>query len=156
LNLFLFLLIKSITTCDQHDYAISDKAKKSTDCGGVLGKLKAYVGSSEYTNWGGLHGHFLLWLLNGLNPTQVHEKINSDMGFFDKLAKFFDSIIATGIPKSSASSNNQNDPHTSQMPSALEFQSNPNLWCDEVSTCVEKLQRHVCCAVCHKYGSSEC
>lgn len=44
---------------------------KSSNEGGILGHLCAFYGSSEYTEYGNLHGHFLLWLVGGLNPANV-------------------------------------------------------------------------------------
>jgi len=56
-----------------------DKSKaKSSDSGGIFGKIRAYYEMAEFTDQGQLHGHFLIWLDGGLNPTEVHEKMKTD------------------------------------------------------------------------------
>jgi hypothetical protein len=57
--------------CLFHDLLGWDKsAQKSTPQGGIFGKIRAYYGTAEFTNRGQLHGHFLIWLDGGLNPTE--------------------------------------------------------------------------------------
>jgi Helitron helicase-like domain at N-terminus len=66
--------------------------------GGILGKLKAHLGVSELTNRGGLHGHFLLWLLYGLSPKDVHVAMEDDQfksNFFD----YWESCIHYHLPE---------------------------------------------------------
>ena len=48
---------------------------KSSHHGGVLGKMRAYYGTAEFTDRGQLHGHFLIWLEGGMNPSDVHRKM---------------------------------------------------------------------------------
>jgi hypothetical protein len=77
-----------VTGADFFDFSIDsffrdllgwDKAKvKSSDCGGIFGKVRAYYGMAKFTDHGQLHSHFLIWLDGGLNPTEVHEKMRTD------------------------------------------------------------------------------
>jgi hypothetical protein len=46
---------------------------KSTDQGGVLGKLQAFYGTTEFTEHSCLHGHFLIFLAGAPNPSELHE-----------------------------------------------------------------------------------
>ena len=54
---------------------------KSSVEGGILGWLEAFYGIAEYTGRGDHHWHFLLWLLGALNPADLHEKLESTLGF---------------------------------------------------------------------------
>ena len=40
-------------------------SEKSLPEGGIFGIVNAFCGTSEYTERGNLHGHFLIWLLGG-------------------------------------------------------------------------------------------
>jgi hypothetical protein len=55
--------------------------KKSTENGGILGKLRAFYGTSELTERGSFHGHFLIWLLGGMNPADLHQKLRGDSAY---------------------------------------------------------------------------
>ncbi|KZT34534.1 hypothetical protein SISSUDRAFT_962410, partial [Sistotremastrum suecicum HHB10207 ss-3] len=61
-------------------------AKRSTEAGGILGHVKAFYGVNEFTNRGQLHGHFVIWLEGGLNPSDVHTRMKVDPDF---QARFF-------------------------------------------------------------------
>ena len=54
---------------------------KSSDKGGILGHLQAFYGTSEFTECGSLHGHFMNWLLGGLNPNDIHQQLKEDAEF---------------------------------------------------------------------------
>jgi len=41
--------------------------------GGILGHLRAYYGVPELTERANFHGHFLIWLMGGLNPMDLHQ-----------------------------------------------------------------------------------
>ncbi|KZT35095.1 hypothetical protein SISSUDRAFT_956001, partial [Sistotremastrum suecicum HHB10207 ss-3] len=49
--------------------------------GGLLGHLEAYYGIDEFTNRGQLHIHLLIWLCGGLNPGELHERLEHDEEF---------------------------------------------------------------------------
>jgi len=40
--------------------------------GGIIGHIKAWTGMVELTEWGSFHGHFLIWFLGGMNPSDIH------------------------------------------------------------------------------------
>jgi len=74
------------------------KVKSSVE-GGILGWLKAFYVSAEYTGRGDHHGHFLLWLLGALNPADLHEKLKSSPGFNHKVFSFFEEVIKHHLPE---------------------------------------------------------
>jgi len=54
------------------------------DCkpnGGILGHLKTWSGTVELTERGSFHGHFLIWLLGGMNPSDIHLRLQKDFEF---------------------------------------------------------------------------
>jgi Helitron helicase-like domain at N-terminus len=63
--------------------------KKSTPEGGILGHLRAFYGTAELTECANFHGHFLLWLMGGLNPSQLHEHLVTDEDFKHRFFDFF-------------------------------------------------------------------
>ena len=50
------------------------------------------------TERGYLHGRFLLWLLGGLNPDDIHEKLHADMDFGTRFFEFLEDIIYHHLP----------------------------------------------------------
>ncbi|KIK35583.1 hypothetical protein CY34DRAFT_16929 [Suillus luteus UH-Slu-Lm8-n1] len=49
--------------------------RESIATGGILGTIRAFYGTSEFTEHGYLHGHFLIWLDGGLNPSVFHDQL---------------------------------------------------------------------------------
>ena len=47
------------------------KTCDSTSEGGILGHLQAWTGAAELTGCANFHGHFLIWLLGGLNLSKI-------------------------------------------------------------------------------------
>jgi hypothetical protein len=41
---------------------------------------------------------FLLWLLGGLNPSQIHERLKQDVSFKNRFFEFFENIIHHHMP----------------------------------------------------------
>ena len=72
--------------------------QESMPSGGILGKLEAFYSSSEFTERGILHGHFLSWLLRGLNPSEVHQKMCDDHNFQERFFAFFEDTIRHHLP----------------------------------------------------------
>ncbi|KAF9509416.1 hypothetical protein BS47DRAFT_1365291 [Hydnum rufescens UP504] len=70
----------------------------STPEGGLFGKLRAHYGTAEFTDHGVLHGHFLIWLDGGLNPTDVHTKMKTDPKWQRQFFDFFEDIIHHHLP----------------------------------------------------------
>ena len=72
---------------------------KSSKRGGILGHLKAFYGMCEFTEWGSLHGHFLLWLIGCSNPNEIHKWLKEEHGFDQHFFDFFKSIIEHHLPE---------------------------------------------------------
>lgn len=70
-----------VTCLYEHLFGWDYKRSCSTSRGGILGRLRAFYGTSELTQRGGLHGHFVNWLEGGLNPNELHEHLRSDSDF---------------------------------------------------------------------------
>jgi hypothetical protein len=51
------------------------EAGHSTEARGILGFIRSFYGTSEFTECGSLHGHFLIWLEGGLNPSELHDHL---------------------------------------------------------------------------------
>jgi hypothetical protein len=73
-------------------------SRSSTVQGGILGKLEAFYGSNELTERGSFHGHFLLWLIGGLNPTDLHARLSDDSEYQKQFFDYFESIIHHHLP----------------------------------------------------------
>ena len=56
-------------------------AGKSSDRGGILGHLRAFYGTCEFTERGSLHAHFLIWLIGASNPNEIHSRLRNEPGF---------------------------------------------------------------------------
>ncbi|KAE8220322.1 hypothetical protein CF319_g6139 [Tilletia indica] len=77
------------------------KTRASTADGGILGSLAAFYLVKEHTMRGQLHGHSLIWLKGGLNPSKLRERMKGDGEFQQRYLDFFDSIIQHHIPPAS-------------------------------------------------------
>jgi len=148
-SLFQFLLGWDYSTCS------------STDEGGILGKLLAFYGTTEFTERGQHHGHFLLWLLGGLNPADLHAKLTNNVEYQKQFFDFFESIIQHHLPDIEVNIPNDYEPRVERPPIPPSNSEHPTLdvvkewdsvYITEVKKCGEVLQRHVCHPVCHKYG----
>ena len=125
--------------------------RESTPSGGILGKLEAFYGSSEFTDRGMLHGHFLLWLLGGLNPSQVHQKMRDDPSFQERFFAFFEDIIHHHFPDIDVEVDKSFEPRTERPPKPPQFDTHldtlnewKSVFCTQVKMCGEALQRHEC------------
>jgi hypothetical protein len=144
------------------DYSTSS----STEHGGILGKIRAFYGTSEFTERGSLHGHFLIWLVGGLNPTDLHARLADNTRYQKQFFDYFESIIYHHLPEIEVDLPPTYEPRVERppvapSPSATQSE-NPaieilkewnSVFCTEVKKCGEVLQRHVCRPVCHKYGN---
>jgi hypothetical protein len=142
----------SINCFLEHLLGWNFKSKKSTECGGLFGNLRAYYGTSEYTERGCLHGHFVIWLDGGLNPNEVHHKLSSDKDFEQCFFSFFEQIIRHDLPDVDYDIDLTFEPRT-QRPPHVDIEDWQNVFVAEVKSCGEVLQRHVCKSVCHKYNN---
>ena len=150
----------SFECCFQYLLGWDFKKGKSTKEGGIFGHLRAFYGSSEYTERGNLHGHFLLWLDGGLNPADVHRHLSVDVEYQKQFFSFFDDIIWHHLPDIEMKVDKKFEPRMERPPyppnydAALDIiEEWESIFVTEVKKCGEILQRHVCAPVCHKYGN---
>lgn len=145
----------------EHLFGWNFNTGTSSEKGGILGFLNAFYASCECTERGGLHAHFLLWLLGYLNPSQLHDRLRSDPGFDKRVFAFFESIIKHDVPDVELHLEKSFEPRCERplhAPNPLPLRQPNELdeWTtafqSEVKKCAETLQRHTCKAVCHKYG----
>ena len=138
--------------------------RKGDEKGGILGKLCAFYGTSEFTNRGSLHGHFLIWLVGGLNPSELHEKLHSSKEFEQKFSNFFESIIHHHLPDVHVEVDSSYEPRAQRPPNSPKsldptymdiIKEWDSVFVTEVKMCGEVLQRHKCGSVCHKYGNDK-
>ena len=145
-----------------HLFGWNFKYNKTTERGGILGKLRAFYGTSEFTERGSLHGHFLLWLLGGLNPTDLHEKMRNSVQYQQQFFEFFESIIHHHLPNDDIQIDESYEPRCERPPNPPSPSDHMNIineWnsvlVTQIKMCGEVLQRHKCGTVCHKYGKDD-
>ncbi|CAG8712622.1 2689_t:CDS:1, partial [Acaulospora colombiana] len=66
--------------------------------GGIFGHILAHYGKAECTGRGNLHGHHILWLLGGLNPSDAHSKLENNPEFQSRFFAFWEQIIKHDVP----------------------------------------------------------
>ena len=149
-----------ITCIFQYLFGWDYDKQQSSPSGGILGKLEAFYGSSEFTERGMLHGHFLLWLLGGLNPSDVHQKMRDDPEFQERFFAFFEDIIHHHFPDIDLEVDKSFEPRTERPPRPPGVDAHldmldewESVFCTQIKMCGEVLQRHGCRKVCHKYGN---
>lgn len=164
---------KSIRCVFEHLFGWDYDRCQSSDRGGILGHIEGFYGTSEYTERGVLHGHFLIWLSGGLNPTEVHQRMKDDKEFESRFFKFFEDVIRHELPNvdlPSGFDRNTYKPGVEMPPPPLPCPEAGSTWAketkdrwqdvfqSEVKLCGEALQRHPkeCRPVCKKYGSKKC
>ena len=153
-----------ITCIFQYMFGWDYDKQESTPLGGILGKLEAFYGSSEFTDRGMLHGHFLVWLLGGLNPSDVHQKMRDDPGFQERFFAFFEDIIHHHFPDIDLEVDKSFEPRTERPPKPPSVDAHldmlnewESVFCTQIKMCGEILQRHGCRKVCYKYrNDNEC
>ncbi|KAG1744865.1 hypothetical protein EDD22DRAFT_786211, partial [Suillus occidentalis] len=143
-------------TCFRHLLGWDFEMERSTARGGIFGHIQAFYGSSEYTERGSLHGHYLLWLDGGSNPSDIHRKLRDD-DYQRRFFAFFEDIIHHHLPDVEVEINSKFDPRVERPPEhcagdAAEWNST---FATQVKQCGEALQHHTCRAVCHKYGNTD-
>ena len=136
--------------------------KTSTKDGGILGHLQAFYGTTEFTERGSLHAHFVIWLVGGLNPSDLHEKLKDNDKYQSQFFEFFEDIIHHHLPDIEYKLQPECDPRTERPPAPPAVSTNIpldilNSWnsafLTEIKKCGEKLQRHEHRKVCYKYGN---
>ena len=154
-----------VTSVFEHLFGWNYNLRKSNDKGGILGHVKAFYSTSEFTERGSLHGHFLIWLLGGLNPNEIHERLKKDNDFEKRFFNFFEDIIQHELPEVDVNIDTGFEPRVERPPlppsSAASSSEIPvkrlrdwQIFMEsEVKKLGEVLQRHTCRPVCHKYGN---
>ena len=136
--------------------------RKSNEKGGILGHLRAFFGTCEFTERGSLHGHFLIWLLGGLNPKEIHKRLKEDSEFQSRFFAYFEDIIQHELPNIEIDVDPTYEPRIERPPPPPKFSSLltekdlqewQSFMQNEVKQLGEILQRHKCKPVCHKYGN---
>ena len=82
----------SIEAIFQHLFGWNYKNCDSSSEGGILGHLQAWTGTAELTEHANFHGHFSIWLLGGLNPSEINSKLAKHDDFERHFFAFFESI----------------------------------------------------------------
>ena len=140
------------------DYSTSS----SSEQGGILGKIHAFYGTCEFTERGSLHGHFLIWLLGGINPSDLHDRLSDNTQYQKQFFNYFESIIHHHLPDIEVEVTPNYEPRIERPPippacahdSAIDILNEwDSVFRTELKKCGEVLQRHVCRPVCHKYGN---
>ena len=118
----------------------------STD-GGILGHLNAFYGTCEFTERGSLHGHFLIWLLGGVNPNETHKRLKEDSEFHDRFFAFFNDIIQHDLPDVDVSIDSNYEPRVERPPPPPKSSSIPLKqmyeWQSFMQTEVKKIGRSI-------------
>jgi hypothetical protein len=63
--------------------------------------LRTFYKTAKLTEQATFHGHFLLWLMGGLNPSQLYEHFSSDADFKNCFVEIFEDIIYYHLPQDS-------------------------------------------------------
>lgn len=112
----------SITTLFTYLLGWDYKSCSSSLQGGIFGKVCAFYGITEFTEQGCLHGHFLIWLVGGMNPSELHKALDCDLHFQKRVFAFFEGIIHHELPDIDVHIDPSYDPCIEQpphIPSAL-------------------------------------
>ena len=88
----------SIRAIFEHLFAWDFTKCQSKPTGGILGHLKAWTGTVELTERGSFHGHFLIWLLGGMNPSELHARLHQNIQFEKRFFSIFDNITCHSFP----------------------------------------------------------
>jgi hypothetical protein len=116
--------------------------------GGILGHIHTFYGTSEFTERGALHGHFLIWLQGGLNPSDLHTRLHGDKEFQAKFFWFFEDAIYHHLPEVEDMIETSFEPRVQRPPRPpLATTSTPvilnewqNVFSTEIKRCGEALQ----------------
>ena len=152
-----------VTSIFEHLFGWNYVTRKSNEKGGILGHLRSFYGTCEFTERGSLHGHFLIWLLGGLNPNEIHRRLKDDAEFEHRFFSYFEDIIQHHLPDVDVLIDAAYEPRVERppIPPSSKKMSSHDLyeWRSFMETEVKKLgellQRHKCKPVCHKYGNDD-
>ncbi|KAF5365147.1 hypothetical protein D9757_011773 [Collybiopsis confluens] len=134
---------------------------KSTEQGGILGHIRAFYGCAELTDRGSFHGHYLIFLRGGLNPSETHRKMRADESYQLQFMTFFEDLIRYDLPNSNQVLDQSYEPRVEMPPDPPQMDSNNHyipesvddwqrLFDDEYKKIGEKFHRHRHQKVCYK------
>jgi hypothetical protein len=121
--------------------------------GGILGHVLAHYGKAECTGRGNLHCHHLIWLLGGLNPSDIHNKLDNNQEFQTRFFAFWEQIIKHDTPLKGVEISPSFDPR-SERPPHVGSEEWFKGFDQDVSACAEALQRHEHREICSKYQNN--
>ncbi|KAF5343799.1 hypothetical protein D9758_016212 [Tetrapyrgos nigripes] len=143
----------------QHLLGWDFEKRRSTEAGGIFGKLRAFYGTLELTERGEFHGHFEIWLVGGMNPSDIHTKMRNDPDFERRFCNFFDCLIWHHLPNIEYYDDKNVEPRAERPPVPPSINQYSDLdiarnWDDtfqyEHKKLGEKVQRHRYQGVCFK------
>lgn len=97
-------------------------SNRATPTGGILGFIRAFYGTTEFTECGSLHGHFLIWLDGGQNPSVIHDCLCESSEYQARFFAFFEDIIHHHLPDTEDIINPKFEPHMQRPPKPPESQ----------------------------------
>lgn len=138
--------------------------RQSLRQGGILGPMRSFFGTSEFTNRGCLHGHFIIWLVGGCNPSELHRRLHRNPQYVHQVLTAIGHITkhhlpVVDIPLADHDPRTENPPEPPDLCNLTAEQIDQiiadweAIFVVEVKRLGEKCQRHVCRPVCHKYGN---
>jgi len=131
----------------------------STTQGGILGKLIAFYGQRELSGRCNFHGHFVLWLANSVNPSEIHRRLRESDEYTNRFFAFFDDLIKHHVPDIDVDVPSSYEPRSEcppPPPKSLEDPDWISLFQSEVKKGAEHFQRHTHRKVCFKYDHATC
>ncbi|KAE8222309.1 hypothetical protein CF319_g4469 [Tilletia indica] len=130
---------------------------KSSDEGGILGRLSGFFLVKEHTMRGQLHGHALLWLEGGVNPRELRERFKTDQAYKERYLTFFDNLIHHHLPSKPCDNVDQSSrkPRQERPANPDEPEYRKEFTRDHILL-GEEVQRHTCKITCYKGGRSSC
>jgi hypothetical protein len=93
-----------------------------------------------------------MWLVGGLNPSAIHDRMKNDADFQSRFFTFFEDLIHHHLPDVDLEVSQEYEPKVERPPLNLNINTKNPIMQEEVKRCGEVLQRHKCRPVCHKYG----
>ncbi|KAF9017963.1 hypothetical protein BDZ89DRAFT_886648, partial [Hymenopellis radicata] len=122
-----------------------DKRRSSLE-GGILGHIEAFYSMDELTERGSYHRHCLLTMKGGLNPEELHRRMDDSDEFTTRFFAYVDGIIEHHLPEN--------------IPNVNAEEENVNVLVHEIEKDLKSMgecvQRHKHGPVCYKYGHEEC
>jgi hypothetical protein len=132
--------------------------RSSSAIGGIFGRVRAHYGTAEFTERGQLHGHFLIWLDGGMNPSEVHARMKQHPEWQAQFFRFFEDIIRHHLPDTDDEPQPDRELRAERPPKPdnpdfeREFRSDYKLLGEQVQRHDDPCRKNVC----FKYGSKEC